>query len=181
MCKTYITKYGAELWWQADITPSSQCKIKEFNSGSNTTEQNDQKETSEEDIWLSVIKRNYDDPPELPFILKDWLYLSSNPTTTPTPRPSILRIVNFEDDKQRVAVFKNYVKLWEKAKTSDDKPPIIPEILIEWIDKTRPHAFTEYVEGQWKSWSERVLPLYKTNVLYDELFSLHQRLSVEGD
>ena len=200
-----ITKYGAELWWQADITPSSQCKIKEFNSGSNVTDQNDQKETSEEDIWLSVIKRNYDDPPELPFILKDWIYLSSNPTTTPTPKPSILRTVIFEDDKQRLAVFKNYAKLWEKSKESNSKPPEIPKILIGWIDETRPKdmspvfmpkreieekfedditrppAFTEYVEGQWKSWSERVLPLYKANVLYDELFSLHQRLGVEGD
>lgn len=200
-----ITKYGAELWWKADITPSSQCKIKEFNSGSNATDQNDQKETSEEDIWLSVIKRNYDDPPELPFILKDWIYLSSNPTTTPTPKPSILRIVNFEDDKQRVAVFKNYVKLWEKSKESNNNPPEIPKILIGWIDKTRPKdmppafmpkreieekfedditrppAFEEYIKVQWKSWSERVLPLYKANVLYDELFSLYQRLSVEGD
>ena len=200
-----VTKYGAELWWQVDITPSSQCEIKEFNSGSDTTDKNDQKETSEEDFWLSVIKRNYDDPPELPFILKDWIYLSSNPTTTPTPKPSILRTMIFEDDKQRLAVFKNYAKLWEKSKESNSKPPEIPKILIGWIDETRhkdmspvfmpkreieakfedditrPPAFTEYVEGQWKSWSERVLPLYKANVLYDELFSLHQRLGVEGD
>lgn len=200
-----MTRHGAELWWQADITPSSQCKIKGFNSGNNTTEQNDQQETSEEDIWLSVIKRNYDDPPELPFILKDWIYLSSNPITTPAPKPSILRIVNFEDDKQRLAVFKNYVKLWEKSKEANSKPPQIPKILTGWIDETRPKgaspvfmpkreieekfedditrtsAFKEYVDGQWKSWSERVLPLYKANILYDELFSLHQRVRVEGD
>ena len=93
-------------------------------------------------------------------------------------------------------------KLWEKSKESNSKPPEIPKILIGWIDETRPKdmspvfmpkreieakfedditrppAFTEYVEGQWKSWSERVLPLYKANVLYDELFSLHQRLGV---
>lgn len=200
-----VTSYGAELWWQADFTPSSQCKIKEFNLGNNTTEQNDQQETSEEDIWLSVIKRNYDDPPELPFILEDWICLSSNPTTKPTPKPSILRTVIFEDDNQRLAVFKNYVKLWEKSKESNSKSPEIPKILIGWIDETRPNdmypvfmpkreieekfedditrpsAFKEYVEGQWKSWSERVLPLYKANVLYDELFSLHQRFGVEGD
>ena len=64
-----ITKYGAELWWQADITRFYKCKIKEFNSGSNVTDQNDQKETSEEDIWLSLIKPNYNYPPQLPFIL----------------------------------------------------------------------------------------------------------------
>ncbi|MBM4064564.1 MAG: hypothetical protein FJ266_02820 [Planctomycetes bacterium] len=200
-----VAKYGAELWWQSDITPSSQCKIKEFDSGSNTTDQNDQKETSEEDIWLSVIKRNYDAPPELPFILKDWIDLSPNPTITPTPKPSIIKSVSFENDEQRLSAFKNYVKSWEKAKASNDKPPVIPEILIGWIDGTRPKdmspvfmpkreieekfedditrppAFKAYIEGQWKSWSERVLPLYKANVLYDELFSLHQRLSVEGD
>lgn len=200
-----VTKYGSELWWQADITPSSQCKIKEFNSGSDMTDQNDQKETEEEDIWLSVIKRNYDDPPELPFILKDWIYLSSNPTITPTPKSSILRTVSFEDDKQRLAIFKDYIKLWEKSKELKNNLPEIPKILIGWIDNTHPKdmppvfipkreieekfeddvtrqsAFKEYVEGQWKLWSERVLPLYKANILYDELFSLHQRISVEGD
>ena len=200
-----VTRYDAELWWQAGITPSSQCKIKEFNSGSNNTDINDQKETVEEDVWLSVIKRNYDDPPELPFVLKDWIDLSTNPTKSPSPKPSILKTVNFEDNKKRVKAFEDYVKLWEISKGNNEKAPVIPEILSDWIDKTQPEdkppafiakreieerfeddktrlsAFKDYVEGQWKSWSERVLPLFEANMLYDQLFSLHQRLSVEGD
>ena len=200
-----VTRYDAELWWQAGITPSSQCKIKEFNSGSNNTDINDQKETVEEDVWLSVIKRNYDDPPELPFVLKDWIDLSTNPTKSPSPKPSILKTVNFEDNKKRVKAFEDYVKLWEISKGNNEKAPVIPEILSDWIDKTQPEdkppvfiakreleesfeddktrlsVFKDYVEGQWKSWSERVLPLFKANMLYDQLLSLHQRLSVEGD
>jgi very-short-patch-repair endonuclease len=200
-----VTRYDAELWWQADISPSPQCKIKELGSGSDVTDQNDPGELGEEDIWLSVIKCKYDCPPELPVILKNWICLSLNPTIKPVPKPSIPRTVSFKDDKQRLTVFKNYVKLWKKSKESNNNPPEIPEILIGWIDKThsmgmhpvlilkreieekfdddiaRPSALKEYVEGEWKLWAERILPSYKANVLYDELFSLHQRFSVEGD
>ncbi|MGQ3685670.1 MAG: AAA domain-containing protein [Candidatus Loosdrechtia sp.] len=200
-----VTKYDSELWWQAEITPSSQCKIKEFNSWANTTDQNEQKEIPEEDIWLSVIKRKYEDPPELPAILKKWVTVSSNPTVKPSRKPSVLKIVHFNDDKERLPAFKKYVKLWEKSKMTNSTPPEIPTILIGWVDMThhkdilpvlipkheieekfddngaRQTAYKEYVEGEWKSWTERVLPFYKAGVLYDDLFSLHQRLSVEGD
>ena len=200
-----VREYGAELWWQVNFTPSLRCKIKEFDSGINKIEPDDPRETVEEDAWLSVTKRTYDDPPELPFVLKDWIDLSTNPTESPSPKPSILKTVNFEDNKKRIKAFKDYVKLWEISKGNNDKASAIPEILSYWVDKTQPadkppvfiakreieerfeddktrlSAFKDYVEGQWKYWSERVLPLFKANMLYDQLFSLHQRLSVEGD
>src|SRR4030042_6193284 len=196
-----VTKYGAELWWQADIIQSAQCKIKEFHTESDDTESDGTQERSSEDIWLSITKRKYDDPPELPDILKEWVNLSSNPTKLPTSKPSIIRTISFESDRQRAASFKKHVislMQWEESKTGSK--PSLPENLVGWIDeaqlvpfgsrdfeenfdddKNRVTELRNYTERVWKLWSERVLPLYKANILYDQLFSLHQRLSVEGD
>lgn len=194
-----VTKY--ELWWQSDIVQSAQCKIKEFHTGNEDKESDDAQESLSEDIWLSVTKRKYDDPPELPDLLKEWINLSSNPTKLPTSMPSIIRTISFASDSQRVAAFKRYVeslKRWEESKTGSK--PSLPETLVGWIDesrfipvgsrdfeerfdddKNRVLEFDNYIDKAWKLWAERVLPLYKANILYDELFSLHQRLSVEGD
>ena len=196
-----VTKYGAELWWQADIIQSAQCKIKEFYSGSDDKESDDTQESLSEDIWLSITKRKYDDPPELPVILKEWVNLSSNPIKLLTSKPSIIRTISFESDRQRSASFKKHVislMHWEESKTGSK--PSLPENLVGWIDeaqlipfesrdfeenfddnKNRVTELRDYTERGWKLWSERVLPLYKANILYDQLFSLHQRLSVEGD
>lgn len=201
-----VKKYGAELWWQAEIVQSAQCNIKLFQELKDNLELPELTETLGEDTWLSVTKRSYDAPPELPSILKEWIDLSSNPTKLPFPKPSILKKVSFESDVRRVAAFRDYIeslKNWEQLQTTQ-KPPL-PQILIGWIDETRPNnqppvplesrefeerfeddrnhldAFNKYIEGQWKSWSERVMPSFKANNLYDELFSLYQRLTVEGD
>jgi hypothetical protein len=90
-------------------------------------------------------------------------------------------------------------------KSSYDDPPPMPPVLKEWAplssnptkrpkplpareggekfeDKpARPTALNNYLETQWDPWAKQVLPLFKANELYDQLFSLHQRLSVEGD
>src|SRR5262245_3201112 len=90
-------------------------------------------------------------------------------------------------------------------KSSYYDPPPLPPLLKEWVapssnpsrkpkpnlgresgerfeDKpTRAVALNEYIESQWDPWAKQVLPLFKANELYDQLFSLHQRLSVEGD
>ena len=196
-----VTKYGAELWWQDDIVQSAHCKIKEFHAGNDDKESDDTQESLSDDIWLSVTKRKYDDPPELPGILKEWVNLSSNPTKLPTSKPSIIRTISFDSDSQRVAAFNKHVeslKQWEESKTGSK--PTLPGNLIGWIDeaqlipvesrdfeerfdddKNRVTVFHNYIERAWKLWAERVLPLYRANILYDELFSLHQRLSVEGD
>ena len=200
-----VTKYEAELWWQADIILSTQCKIKEF-SEDNIDADIDLTETISEDAWLSVTKRSYDSPPELPTILKEWVILSSNPSKIPITKPSVLRLEPFDSDPRRVTAFREYVSLfmkWYKSKTGDK--PILPGILAGWVDETHPidqlPVFTDsreveerfeddknrvielnkYIKGQWKTWAERVFPLYKANFLYDQLFSLHQRVSVEGD
>ncbi|HKQ92622.1 MAG TPA: AAA domain-containing protein [Blastocatellia bacterium] len=90
-------------------------------------------------------------------------------------------------------------------KSSYDDPPPLPPVLKEWVgpsshparrpkslparegeerfeDKpSRMTALNNYLENHWDPWAKQVLPLFKANELYDQLFSLHQRLSVEGD
>jgi len=159
-----------------------------------------------EDFWLSVTKRSYDSPPELPSVLKEWIDLSPSPTKLPSPKQSILRRVSFESDPERIAAFREYLESFENWKQSrfGEKPPL-PQVLKEWIDeirtgdqppaplmskeveerfeddKNRLSALSRYIESSWKSWSERVMPCFKANSLYDQLFSLYQRLTVEGD
>src|SRR3990170_5372788 len=201
-----VTKYCAEQWWQADLMPCEQCKIKEFDSGNNNAELVNETETPEGEAWLSVTKRSYENPPEPPYILNGWLDLSSDPTKIPSPKPSLLKVVDFQEDNQRVEAYNYYAELWRQwNNTKRGETPEIPDILSGWIDKTVPEhlppmpkysreieqrfednknrlsAFEDYISGQWKIWAEKVLPLFKANILYDELFTLHQRLSVEGD
>jgi len=88
-----VTKYGAELWWQANIIQSSQCEIKDFNEGIGNSELDEPSELSGEDTWLSVTKRSYESPPELPSILKEWVNLSPNPTKRPLSKSSKVRLI----------------------------------------------------------------------------------------
>ena len=201
-----LTKYGAELWWQADFVPSPQCRVKLFDTGSISTEASGQEESIEQEAWLSVSKRSYDSPPSLPAALREWIELSSDPTKQPTPKPSIVKRVPFEANQQRVTAFAEYTEAWRDwERTREDSPPPIAEILAGWIDETqavdlppelvqereieerfeddptRALALNNYVENQWGAWVKRVLPSFKANQLYDQMFSLHQRLTVEGD
>ena len=91
------------------------------------------------------------------------------------------------------------------SKSSYDDPPPLPAAIREWVAPSsnptrrpkpmiarevgekfedvpsRSVSLHNYLETQWEPWAKRVLPLFKANELYDQLFSLHQRLSVEGD
>ncbi len=91
------------------------------------------------------------------------------------------------------------------SKSSYDDPPPLPSSLKEGVAPStnptrRPKSMpareaeesmedasarsaplNKYLETQWDPWAKKVLPLFKANELYDQLFSLHQRLSVEGD
>jgi hypothetical protein len=203
-----VTEYGTDVWWQAEIVISPNCKIRTFDeiNGKNQESLELAELTPTEDVWLSITKRTYDAPPELPSLLKGWVDLSSNPTRQPSPKPSILKVVSFDEDMRRVAAYNEYItslKNWNQLQIG--KMPNPSEILSGWIDerttsgqlpthirrrefqekfeddKNRLDAMNQYVTGPWKLWSERVLPQYKANIIYDQLFGLYQRLSVEGD
>ena len=199
-----VRKYGSELWWQAEIATHSHCILRDFDSYND----NENNANTLVDAWLSVTKKVYQDPPRVPHILEGWVELSRKPTAKPLPQKSIKKTADFASNKARLAAYDSYLKDWKELTSLDpDDPELIPEIpdiLKEWInpkpgddpplnlekieyeekfeeDKDRVNALTAYVENEWYRWTEQVLPIYMANILYDNLFSLYQRLSVEGD
>jgi superfamily I DNA and/or RNA helicase/very-short-patch-repair endonuclease len=198
-----VYDYKNEVWWQADLVQSSQCNIKQFDSYSEGEEESGAESGTP---WLTVTKRQYDAPPDVPSILTNWVTLSLNPTRKPTSKQTLPKIINFPDDVNRVAAFQQYMSTWKKWKEAEQETlPSIPSILNGWIDQKHPIAerpvlletrkieehyednkarilaFNSYIHEQWTPWSNRVMPLFKANEFYDSLFALHQKLSVESD
>jgi len=123
----------------------------------------------------------------------------------PIAKLKLIRRIQFYSDHDRIKAYDEYGKAWiewDRDKIGD--APIVPEACQQWLDESnageslpspinereveeafgddseRVRLFKTYVNGQWKLWSERTLPLFIANELYDELFTLQQRLSVEG-
>ncbi len=107
------------------------------------------------DAWLTVTKYPYDNQPPLPSSLQHWIAITDNPTKRPVAKESIANepVLN--------------------------KTPAVEEAFKD--DPARLITYNDYINRQWIPWAERVLPQYKANSLYDQLFSLRQRLNVEGD
>jgi len=200
-----VNEYRGQLWWQSDIVPSHQCHIKQFDFKNDEPESEQQAE-SEEGAWLRVSKRLFDNPPSPPSVLLEWVELFPNPTKRPISKPGILQRVSFEDDPNRQTLFNDYLHHWQEYQNHQSgTQPTLPENLIGWVEEVtgidqlpepitereierkfeeepkRVQAFEEYIQKQWEPWANRVLPLFKANVLYDEMFNLYAQLSVEGD
>ena len=200
-----VTAYRAELWWQTDLMPCSQCAVREFDTASSENDQGGEGALTQPEPWLSVLKRPIEKPPQPPAEIKDWLTLVPNPEKPPQPKPSILKREKFSDSKARVETFRTFAASWKSALPSDrPRTTPVPALLGGWVDTNgngddvapmtereteerfqddprRVSTLTEYLEGQWRKWADRVTPFFRTNVLYDQLYALHQRLSVEGD
>lgn len=201
-----VTAYQAEIWWQADLTPCQQCVVREFNVERADNGQADESgPLPQPEPWLSVLKRRIEDPPKPPARIKDWLTLIPNPERPPQPKPSIVRREKFSESRGRVEAFEDLAQSWNATTPSERVlTDIIPDCLAGWIDESssenelkpiaerekeehfqddpqRASVFAEYIEDQWTKWAKRVTPAFRANALYDELYALHQRLSVEGD
>lgn len=97
--------------------------------------------------------------------------------------------------------------LWVK-KESMPAVPALPSVLEGWIEVSnnplehskniasknvdgvqenfehnadRVNAFVQYQDIDWLGWAAAAKPIYLANKLYDKLFTLHQRLSIESD
>lgn len=134
-----ISEHKAELWWQGDLIHSEQCKIKEFDTGQSVEAKEGLSEALNEDAWLSVIKRQYDQPPDLPKILKDWINLSFNPNKKPSPKPSLQKNISFDSDIERVTAFEKYKEVWKECKkTNERQMPAMPAVLNGWLEEPQP-------------------------------------------
>jgi DNA polymerase III delta prime subunit len=199
-----VTAYRAELWWQIDLVPCSQCAVREFNASSTENEQGNGALT-QPDPWLSVLKRPIENPPQPPSEIRDWVTFDPSPENPPQSKPSILKRERFSDSKARIEAFRTFATRWKTVLPSDRARMVpVPDLLLGWVDASgsvddvnpmtereteerflddprRVSAFAKYIDGQWRKWADRVTPFYHANVLYDQLYALHQRLSVEGD
>ncbi|MDD5502612.1 MAG: AAA domain-containing protein [Candidatus Thermoplasmatota archaeon] len=201
-----VTAYNSELWWQNDLITCSQCVAREFDTcGADNGEGDGEGTLTQLEPWLSVLKRPIENPPQPPAGIRDWLALVPNPENPPQPKPSIVRREKFSENKTRVEMVREFAARWRAVSPSDRARLVpVPALLFGWVDVTssendvkpisereieehfqddprRVVAFAEYKDGQWSKWAERVTPLFRANALYDELYALHQRLSVEGD
>lgn len=198
-----VLRYGAERWWQADVIQSRFCRIRQF--GSADEESGHEAATSHAEPWLSVHKSACDPPPSLPAVLNEWIEVSLDPSTKPVAKRSLTKRVTFESNEERRREYQSFLEAWNTWTETGGDQPQIPTQCIDWIDNTgatesapvpvaarevrldfnddpqRPLLFEEYLSTQWALWAERVLPQYRANQIYDALYMLHQRLSVQGD
>lgn len=136
-----VREYKAELFWNANIHTSPQCKIKGIEPQQITS-------APPGNAWLWVKKEAMPAVPALPTVLEGWVEISKNPfksSQTVTNRDVGGHNESFEDDPNRVK------------------------------------DFIRYHDTEWNRWSEAAKPVYLANLLYDKLFALHQRLSIESD
>jgi len=197
-----VMTYGDERWWQADFIASPFLKIKPFDDDAGVAV--DSEET--DGAWLTVRKSMCDPPPPLPQSLVDWVSISPNPSKRPSAKQKISRRRQFNEDSARLSLYDEYRSAWINWDNKrEGQAPIVPEPLVGWLDTSRgentlpspvreqeleerfdedlarPATFETYLNTQWSLWADRTLPVFKANEFYDQLFSLQQRLSVEGD
>jgi hypothetical protein len=197
-----VMSYWDERWWQAEFTPSPFLRIKSFDDDSDTPA--DSEETG--GAWLSVRKSVCDPPPPLPESLLDWVSASPNPFKRPSAKQKLTKRHRFDEDQVRLSLYDEYRTAWiEWEKQGGGQRPGIPESLGDWLDESkgkntlptpirereqeerfeddpnRPATLDAYLNTQWSLWADRISPVFRANELYDQLFGLHQRLTVEGD
>ncbi len=151
--------------------------------------------TNQREAWISVTKKLIDPAPKLPEILNEWIG-AVTPTQPPRPKEKISREVKFNNDKERIAEFKNYRKEYKEGNpippslqgwvvlTPGQLPTKIETNYVNdhWQDHAELHQLLRgYIENEWTPWSKKVCDIYLANALYDQLFALRQLLNNEGD
>ena len=114
------------------------------------------------------------------------------------------RLKGFDQQSEEFPDASEKTWLWVKKEAMPD-PPQVPPVLEGWLDvdsnplkltapkpfgdekepfEDRPErvaAFEAYRDTTWSQWSDKAAPVFQSHRLYDQLFSLHQRLSIEDE
>ncbi len=190
------TTVAPSPWWLADLPNDVEnLYIKKFeNNASDADSKIDQN-----DIWLRVEKKNISPAPTPPEALTEWINEIS-PLEVPNAKEKIDRKIKFDLDPARVREFKKFRKEFTQDSLFKNA---LPNLLKDWVvmsPNKLPEAIEEryieeyfsehpelasllndYIENEWKPWAEKVIKIYKANLLYDQLYALRLLLKNEGD
>lgn len=184
------TTISPSPWWLADFPNDIESlHIKSFETEENVDD------GIQKDVWLRVNKENIEAAPLLPKKLVEWVD-EVNPLKPPLAKEKISRQILFNDDQERVKLFKEFIKQYsqgdQKPRDIEDwiilSPNKLPEYLeFQYVDdiwedhQELKKLLDNYIEKDWRPWSEKVSKIYKANLLYDELYALRLLLKNEGD
>ncbi len=177
-------------WWVADY-PTDMDNLHIKINGDELSED----ESLKDGTILRVQKKDIESAPSLPDELQEWVQ-QITPLTEPCASEKIDRMTKFSNDKQRV----NALERLLDGYNGDSK---VPGVLVDWITvipEELPKAIKEryiedlyadhpeldsllqqYVENDWKPWSDKTRKAYTVNLLYDQLYALRIALKNEGD
>ena len=164
-----ILEHKEQLWWLSDVPVGPSCQLRKVNSNEAS------KEISGEEWWLKVKKTEIKEAPSLPEELKGWVELDfHNPSKLPEIIPSRTREAPIDNSLSKEGLFKNPDKSAREkvAETISEKFEDDPE---------RPNLLSNYIVDQWEPWSKGFMLYFEANQLYSELYTLHQRLQIDGE
>lgn len=187
-----LTVTAPSPWWLADLPNDVEnLQVRQFE----TKQTGDEENATQDEVWLRVEKKSIKPAPSVPDALNEWIY-EVNHTDVPKAKEKIDRKIKFDQDEARIREFKKF----RKEFTQGDKPPklleswvvlspnkfpeIIEERYIEEYFNDHPELqslLDDYIENEWKPWAQKVVKIYKANLLYDQLYALRFLLKNEGD
>ena len=183
-------------WWLADLPDDVEnLYIRKFED--NTTDGDGK--VDQNDVWLRVEKKNISPAPPLPDTLKEWVHEIS-PLEIPKAKEKIDRKIKFDIDPARVREFNKFRKEFTQDSLFKNALPVLLKDWVVMSPNKLPEAIKEryveeyfsehpelasllndYIENEWRPWSEKVIKIYKANLLYDQLYALRLLLKNEGD
>ena len=185
------TTVAPSPWWIGDL-PIGAENLFFRNLETNVV---DNEASDQNNALLRVEKKNVKRPPNLPDLLTEWVS-EIIPTEPPKAKDKIDRKVLFKNDDARVREFKKFYKEFKQgdqpadvltdwvALSSTKSPEVIEERYIEERFEDHPElqkVLTGYIENDWSPWAEKIIQIYKANLLYDQLYALRLLLKNEGE
>jgi len=148
----------------------------------------------DENLFLSVQKKELEPLPKLPKELKEWINLEEAGFSKPKHKEFIFKKIRFTDDKKRIQEFDQLLK-------SENQK--VPKSLEGWVTKNEKNQlqkieerelkfffsdypeliemYNSYIAGPWEEWRKKNEPIFKANQVYDDLYGLRTFLKTEKE
>ncbi|MFW5885232.1 MAG: AAA domain-containing protein [Patescibacteria group bacterium] len=170
------------------------CEVRNFPESDNIFVRKLNDSNEDDDLFVSVQKKDIDPPPELPKELTEWVDLEKAGFSKPEHKEFIFKKISFTDDKKRIQEFKNLPK---------NQSSKVPKSLEGWVTKNEKgelekiqerefkfffsdfpeliEMYDNYIAGPWDEWRKKNEPIFKANQVYDDLYGLRTFLKTEKE